>query len=177
MIPALHPRLNEKIVEIDRILESQFDPARRVGNVMSNLADATEVLDGLTYTFDSRHYARGLVYADPRGRFSILALIWQPAQATPLHAHRTWCAMTMLSGNLTETTYELPDGLRAQARPVARRCLMPGDVSFDAGDGVGAHRIGNASPALAISLHVYGVPADRIEDGVNIIIANLCTSP
>jgi len=168
---ALHPRLSEKVGQIDRILDSCLDPAQRVGSVMANLAGATEVLDGLTYTFDSRHYGRGLVYGDPHGRFSILALVWQPDQVTPLHAHRAWCAVAMLSGELIETTYELPGGIPGQAQLLAQRCLALGDISCDDGDGKGVHRIRNASHTLAISLHVYGVPEQRINDGINIILS------
>ena len=169
---SLHPRLGEKLTEIERILDSHVDRAQRVGNAMANLADATEVLDGLNYTFDSRQYGRGLVYGDPRGRFSILALIWHPGHVTPLHAHQTWCAVTMLSGELTETTYVYADRVPAGPQLVATRALAPGDISCDAGDGNGIHRIQNASQALAISLHVYGVPADRVDDGINIILAD-----
>jgi 3-mercaptopropionate dioxygenase len=170
MIPSLHPRLSKNVTEIERILASEPAPAQRVGALMANLAAATEVLDGLTYTFDSHHYARGLIYGDPGGRYSILALIWQPDQVTPLHAHRTWCAVTMLSGKLTETTYELPRGA-AKPRRLSQRRLAPGDTSCDSGEGTGVHRIRNDSHTLAISLHVYGVAADRIDDGVNIVLA------
>src|SRR5690606_34853383 len=37
-------------------------------------------------------YARHLLYADAKGRFSVVALVWQPGQRTPVHAHYTWCA-------------------------------------------------------------------------------------
>ena len=171
MSPALHPRLSENVAQIERILASEFAPAQRIGALMANLADATEVLDGLTYTFDSRRYGRGLVYGDPGGRYSILALIWQPAQVTPLHAHRAWCAVTMLSGKLTEMTYELAADGSVNPRHVSQRCLAPGDSSCDAGDGLGVHRIRNDSHALAISLHVYGVPPERIDDGINVVLA------
>ncbi len=170
MMHSLHPRLDAKLGEIELILDSHVDRAQRVGSVMANLADATEVLDGLTYTFDSRNYGRGLVYGDPNGRFSILALIWHPGHVTPLHAHQTWCAVTMLSGELTETTYEFADRMPVEPTLLATRSLTPGDISCDAGDGLGIHRIANDSQTLAISLHVYGVPAHRIDNGINIVI-------
>ena len=35
----------------------------------------------------SERYARRLVYRDPGGRFTVLAMAWGPGQGTPLHDH------------------------------------------------------------------------------------------
>jgi hypothetical protein len=40
-----------------------------------------------------------------------------------------------------------------------------GASAFDPGSGI--HRLANVSGVLAISLHVYGVAADRVSSGVN----------
>ena len=51
------------------------------------------------------HYARHLVYADPGDRFSILAIVWDRGQMSPIHAHHCWCAVGVYQGMLTETYY------------------------------------------------------------------------
>jgi predicted metal-dependent enzyme (double-stranded beta helix superfamily) len=110
------------------------------------------------------NYARHLVYADPADRFSILAIVWDRGQMSPIHGHQCWCAVGVYQGLLTETHYR--EGT-AEVPPVeigsARHAV--GEAIFDAGAGI--HRIGNFSSALAVSLHVYGVARDRISTGVN----------
>src|SRR6185437_16725143 len=51
-------------------------------------------------------YRRHLLAADPRGRYAIAALVWHPRQASPVHAHHTWCGYAVLEGKLTETMFE-----------------------------------------------------------------------
>ncbi|WP_415123559.1 cysteine dioxygenase [Paraburkholderia sp.] len=114
-------------------------------------------------------YRRHLLAADPYGRYAIAALVWQPGQASPVHAHHTWCGYAVVEGKLSETIYEWNDArdcasaLRSQAR-------QRGAVSF-VRDGRGAiHRLGNSSDAPAVSLHVYGVEGARIGTHVNDIV-------
>ena len=110
------------------------------------------------------NYARHLIYADPQGRFSILALVWDRAQMSPIHGHHCWCAVGVYRGMLTETCYreakagEPPVEIGSARHPV-------GASTFDAGSGI--HRLANVSGVLAVSLHVYGVAADRVATGVN----------
>jgi len=115
------------------------------------------------------NYARHLLYGDPAGRFSILSLVWDHGQMSPIHGHHTWCAVGVYSGELTETFYR--EGA-AGGPPVAERTVRrgAGSLSFDAALS-GIHRLGNDSGAVAVSLHVYGVAADRISTGVNRIYA------
>src|SRR3954451_21116000 len=54
-----------------------------------------------------RCYSRHVVHADPAGRFTILSLVWKPAQFSPPHSHQTWCAYAVCDGTLTETDYAL----------------------------------------------------------------------
>ncbi|HET9404610.1 MAG TPA: cysteine dioxygenase family protein [Burkholderiales bacterium] len=111
------------------------------------------------------HYARHLVHADPEGRFSILAIVWDRGQMSPIHAHHCWCAVGVYQGLLTETFYRAgaagePPVEIGSARHGA------GASTFDPG-GSGIHRIANYSGVLAVSLHIYGVAGDRIATGVN----------
>ena len=111
------------------------------------------------------NYARHLIYADPAERFSILAIVWDRGQQSPVHAHHCWCAVGVYQGMLTETYYrEAVDGKPPLETGSARHAV--GASTFD-GSGTGIHRIGNYSGVLAISLHVYGVAKDRISTHVN----------
>lgn len=113
------------------------------------------------------HYARHLIHADPENRFSILAIVWDRGQMSPVHAHHCWCAVGVYQGLLTETFYRAgaagePPMEIGSARHAA------GASTFDPG-GPGIHRIANYSGVLAVSLHVYGVARDRIATGVNLV--------
>lgn len=114
------------------------------------------------------HYARHLVYADPDNRFSILAIVWDRGQASPIHAHHCWCAVGVYQGMLTETYYREGDAGKPVETGSARHSA--GTSMFDL-SGSGIHRMANYSGVLAISLHIYGVAKDRISTGVNRIYA------
>ncbi|HXF67086.1 MAG TPA: cysteine dioxygenase family protein, partial [Burkholderiales bacterium] len=110
-------------------------------------------------------YARHLLYGDPLGRFSILAIVWDRGQRSPVHGHHCWCAVGVYQGTLMETRYrEDPAG----GVPVAAGATLraAGSLSFDPAAG-GIHRLANESGELAVSLHVYGVAKERVSDGIN----------
>ena len=111
------------------------------------------------------NYARHLIHADPADRFSILAIVWDRGQESPVHAHHCWCAVGVYQGMLTETYYRSAgDAVPPVPTGSARHAV--GESTFD-GSGAGIHRIGNYSGVLAISIHVYGVAKDRISTHVN----------
>jgi predicted metal-dependent enzyme (double-stranded beta helix superfamily) len=115
------------------------------------------------------HYARHLVYADPGGRFSVLAIVWDRGQMSPIHAHHCWCAVGVYQGMLTETCYRESEAGKPPVETGSAR--HPAGASIFDPSGAGIHRIGNYSGVLAVSLHVYGVGQDRISTGVNRIYA------
>jgi predicted metal-dependent enzyme (double-stranded beta helix superfamily) len=102
-------------------------------------------------------YRRHLLAADPHGRYAIAALVWMPGQASPVHAHRTWCGYAVLDGALSETVYEWNE---SQQRASETRSHPRARYS-------GIHRLGNASDAPAVSLHIYGVEGSQIGTHVN----------
>ncbi|MGE5524353.1 MAG: hypothetical protein ACM3SS_11605 [Rhodospirillaceae bacterium] len=110
-------------------------------------------------------YTRHLLYADPRGRYSILVLVWGPGQRSPIHAHRCWCGVAVCEGQVTEMYYR-PGAAGTVPVEVTSLCRSAGDAFFDQAFS-GIHRIANHTGENAISLHVYGVAGDRIETGVN----------
>ena len=115
------------------------------------------------------NYARHLVYADPQGRFSILAIVWDRGQMSPIHAHHCWCAVGVYQGLLTETYYREGAGGEPPVEIGSARHAA-GESTFEPG-GSGIHRIANYSGVLAVSLHIYGVAKDRIATGVNRIVS------
>ncbi|CAD6558894.1 cysteine dioxygenase family protein [Paraburkholderia sabiae] len=114
-------------------------------------------------------YRRHLLAADPHGRYAIAALVWMPGQASPIHAHHTWCGYAVIDGALTETLYDWQaDG--DCAVPVREHSRETGAVSFTRAGRNCIHRLGNGSGAAAVSLHIYGVSGNQIATHVNDVV-------
>lgn len=117
-------------------------------------------------------YRRHLIAACPQGRYSVAALVWLPGQASPIHAHRTWCGYTVLQGTLTETLYRW-DNARDGATVLRSHARAAGAVAFGGRGRAAIHRLSRAVGDAAqpcVSLHVYGVQAEQIANGVNDIV-------
>ena len=154
-------------------LANEIDVAlrRRPGRLQRTVMEAlSEAVTGERWLPPERRranhdcYARHLLYGDPDGKFSILSLVWNHGQQSPIHAHRTWCAMGVYDGEFTETVYQdAEDGHLAEIS-VERR--GPGSVSFDPAM-TSIHRVDNRSGHVAVSLHVYGVGPTLVTTDIN----------
>lgn len=114
-------------------------------------------------------YRRHLLAADPHGRYAIAALVWQPRQASPVHAHHTWCGYAVLEGTLSETLFEW-NGAQHCASATRIQERKRGAVSFVRGGRGGIHRLRNGGDTPAVSLHIYGIPGAQIATHVNDVV-------
>ena len=114
-------------------------------------------------------YARHVIYSDPHGRFTILALVWTRGQFSPVHAHDTWCAYAVRHGNLTETLFQF-DAATEQAVPLRTETRRAGYGCFARSGLEQIHRLGNSRLEPAISIHVYGVDFARVCSHVNRVL-------
>jgi len=126
------------------------------------LADPA-LVDGVAFTPGAERYARHLLHADPLGRYTLVALLWQPGQMSPVHAHHVWCAFGVVSGVLTEHHFAPGD----PPAPTGCRLLGPGDACHGPGAPHLIHRLGNCGTTPAISIHAYGAAWDVAGRGVN----------
>jgi predicted metal-dependent enzyme (double-stranded beta helix superfamily) len=174
-LPARCPNactLTRLIDRLDAAFDTPADFARLVREALSSAARDERLLAPAEREGDANGYTRHLLAADPRGRYAVAALVWAPGQASPDHAHRTWCGYAVIEGSLVETLYRW-DPAENRAYAVREQARDRGAVSF-AGAGRGAiHQLGNATQARqrAISLHVYGVAAAHIATHVNDLVA------
>jgi predicted metal-dependent enzyme (double-stranded beta helix superfamily) len=108
-------------------------------------------------------YRCHLLHAEADGTFSVVAMVWRPGQATPIHDHVTWCAFGVLQGWEREGQFLLRgDG---HLEPAGVTMNSAGDVSALAPPG-DIHRVCNAGPQTAISLHIYGTDVSRLGSSV-----------
>ena len=146
---------------------AEAERPRRVGEAMAAFAAQADLLAGRDCPCRPESYVRHLLHNDPHGQYAVVALVWRPGQMSPVHAHKTWCALAVHQGVLSETYYEPGEA----PWPTATRLLGPGDASHGAADPGLIHRIANLSCRTAISIHCYGTAFERFADGVNDIHA------
>ncbi|MEM5437318.1 cysteine dioxygenase family protein [Paraburkholderia diazotrophica] len=151
----------------DPSLHASF--ARGVRAALAEAAADPALLSDAQREGAANGYRRHLLAADPLGRYAIAALVWMPGQASPVHAHHTWCGYAVIDGTLTETVYEWNPACEC-ATPLRDQMRKPGAVSFTRSGHTGIHRLGNSSGTAAVSLHIYGVPGERIASHVNDIV-------
>ena len=113
---------------------------------------------------DPARYMRHLVYIDPEDGFVITAITWLPGQQSPVHGHYVWCAYGVAEGELHEEQFRAPGAL---LEPLGQKTIRAGEIAdFDLG-GPTYHRVANRSAKPLVTLHVYGVSADRLTTGIN----------
>ena len=106
-----------------------------------------------------------LVYADPAGRFHVLAVVFPEGTSSGVHHHGCWGVIGYLQGGDEETRYRAvrDDGDAADLEEVARHVWHQGDVTYLLPDhGEGWHRVRNPGPGDGVSVHVLcHLPADH----------------
>lgn len=134
--------------------------------------EATErlVKQVISMPYSAQTYTRHILYADPAGMFTVVALRWDPTQGSPVHAHYTWCAYRVLRGALTESHFEY-DRSAEQAYLFNRVTRSAGQSVCGHGGMDFIHRLHNEGDQTAVSIHVYGIDARRISTHVNRIMA------
>lgn len=95
-------------------------------------------------------YCCHVLYVEPDGSFSIVALVWRPGQVTRIHDHVTWGAFGVIQGVEHEELFDI--GLNLAGRNENR----VGDVSGFAPPG-DIHRVRTTQPACPALAHVWGL--------------------
>ncbi len=110
-------------------------------------------------------YVRHLLHEGPD--YAVVAIIWRSGQISPVHAHKTWCALGVHRGIVTEHFYA------PGAPPVltAATLRFPGDVSHGPANPDLIHRMANCCTETAITIHAYGVAYERFAQDLNLILA------
>lgn len=99
-------------------------------------------------------YRTNVVHVDPRGAYSIVALVWQRGQRTPIHSHRSWCVVGIHQGRELERSFRAgADGLVK----VDEHVLEQGHVTWLLQGDQDIHDVANADTTTTISIHIYGL--------------------
>ena len=123
---------------------------------------AADILTPAQRAGDPLSYQCHLLHAEADGSFSVVALVWRPGQATPVHDHVTWCVIGVIQGAEHEERFVLRgDGLVRSGESASLAddvCGLapPGDI----------HRVRNCGDDIALSVHIYGTDITRLGTSV-----------
>lgn len=118
---------------------------------------------------NSDNYARHILHADKFGRYTVAALVWKSGQFSPVHAHKTWCALAVARGRLHERYFKYEPAESAALYRSSREHALGSGSCGAAGTHL-VHQLGNPWHEDAISIHVYGVDSQKLATGVNQIM-------
>lgn len=167
--PALSAQLEQLIASIRDVVQTNDSPqviGRRVAEIVQPYLGSPELLCDEQMAPDEECYRQHVLHVEPDGSFSIVALVWLPGQATPVHDHVSWCVVGVHRGEEHETVYEVQgapadphltatDRMINPPRSVAA-LVPPGDI----------HHVENGGSALAVSLHVYGADIGKLGSSI-----------
>lgn len=160
------------IARMDRLVDRQEQPRTRATGASQYLKDLLAepaFLAAEHRVANADRYTQHLVHVHPRGHYSIVALVWLPGQATPIHDHHCWCVVGVLQGAERETRYNLTEDHEGQQTLVANTVSRnePGSVCALVPPAENIHRVENAGDGTAISIHVYGADIAVLGSSVN----------
>jgi predicted metal-dependent enzyme (double-stranded beta helix superfamily) len=103
-------------------------------------------------------YARRPLFVDPKGRFSILVMVWEKGQGTPLHNHGgEWVVECLYEGRMKVTDYEMTDeqdGI-CQFEASQTEHAYPGDAGYRIPPHE-HHILENDWDNKSVTIHVFG---------------------
>ena len=161
-------RVRELVRQLDQAMLPRDDAGRcrAVKKILEDtFANGTEFLDASYLEPNPERYARRLVHRDPENRYTVLAMVWNTGQGTPLHDHAgIWCVECVYQGRIRVTSYNCHGG-----DPEHDIVQFKQETVIHAGVGeAGAlippfeyHVLENASDAPSVTLHVYGGELDH----------------
>ena len=133
------------------------DVPARIADALPGLLANGELLAPAHLVAPDGGYGRNIVFVCPNAAYSVLAVVWPPGIATPIHDHKTWCAFGVYQGGINEIRYDPADDGPGSHYALVRSVndLAAGAVGHLPLSG-NIHRIENRNGGDAISIHVYG---------------------
>ena len=160
--------------DMDTLVSRTDDPweiARETEGHLTELMRHPEFLEDRYREPAPDRYRQHVVHVHPEGKYSVVSLVWQLGQETPIHDHRCWCIVGVLQGLETETRYELheTDGSTVLAK-VAESEYQPGQVCALVPPDENIHKVANSGghdDKLTISMHIYGANIAELGTSIN----------
>lgn len=170
----MNKHLSTFVREMDALVARRNDPweiARETEGRLAALISHPEFLEEHQREPDTDRYRQHVIHVHPDGKYSIVALVWQQGQETPIHDHVCWCVVGVLQGRETETRYELhEDNGSSVLVKVEESEYAPGDVCALVPPDENIHKVANSGghgDKLTISMHIYGANIAELGTSIN----------
>ncbi len=163
-------RITSLASAVDSLLASGacFDP-RLIQQMIREAFPSGNWLPKAMCTPRDEGYVRHVLHSDASDRYTIVALVWTQGQHSPVHAHHTWCALSVVEGELLEEYFDY-DPESAAAVPAGSACRRVGEGSCGTAGLHQIHRVGNSQARTAVSVHIYGVATSEMSSGINHVL-------
>jgi predicted metal-dependent enzyme (double-stranded beta helix superfamily) len=162
-------RLDELVEAVRDTVRLERTPAETAHLVAARLEPFLALPDLVPPQFragDPDRYRQHVVHAEEDGSFSLVVLVWEPGQRTPIHDHVAWCVAGVHEGAETEERYEMR-GLDGPIRLVpAGRTVNPAGTAVGFAPPGDIHSVRNAGDSTVIAIHVYGADISRLGTSV-----------
>lgn len=152
--------LNELIERLDRAVE--MEDCRSLCTCVKDalhdmVSSGEDILPAEFLAPTPGSYARRLLHRDPKGRYSVVIMVWGEGQGTALHDHcGHWCVECVYRGQIRVVSYskQHEEGDRFRFAPETEVVAGLGDAGalippFE------YHTIANALDTPAVTIHVY----------------------
>src|SRR3954451_16260589 len=107
-------------------------------------------------------YRQHLLHVSPTRRLSVVALVWQPGQRTPIHDHIAWCIVGVYRGIERGVRYRLVEEEGEQSLlPTGSVEPAPGHVEALIAPAEDIHSVTAGGDEKTISINVYGADIER----------------
>ena len=133
---------------------------RAVKRVLADVVQSEDELLGPSFlrTAPDR-YARRLLHRDPQGRYTVVIMVWDRGQGTPVHDHSgMWCVECVYRGRIRVTSFDLVGGPDSDVVRFAPESVILAGKG-EAGHLIPPfeyHMIENPDETPAVTIHVYG---------------------
>src|SRR5262245_62011156 len=110
---AARPELANLVSEVRAVIDKHTgwgETSALVADALRRNMPRPNLLTAEEQAGDPRSYQSHLLYAEPDGTFSIVAVVWRPRQVTPIHDHITWCVVGVMQGVEQEELFTSPTG-------------------------------------------------------------------
>jgi predicted metal-dependent enzyme (double-stranded beta helix superfamily) len=132
-------KTNELIRRLDEAVNApdEFQLCANVKRVLTEVVKSGgEFVDAALLAPAPDRYARRLMHRDPAGRYSVVVMVWDRGQGTPLHDHAgNWCVECVYRGRIRVTSFDL------EGDPQAEQLQFTPELVVFAGVGEAGHLI------------------------------------
>lgn len=159
------------VADVEAIRRRRASPRTIARLVAVRLRDL--VADGRWLAAEHREpaedgYRQHVLYVAEDGGCSVVSLVWQRGQRTPIHDHVAWCVVGVLQGVERETRYRLyRDGNEQFLVRRFDRTALTGETGYIVPPDEDIHEVANAGDTIAISIHVYGADIAKLGTSIN----------